>query len=145
MSEESYFRSLYEHIDVPILVIDVDVAGEFIFGSLNPACEKATGFRREEMVGKRPEAISGLSPAGASTLRANCRRCLETNDIIRCRGILEEGVHFIQKPFSIKNLAAQSARSARSKIDRRRFMNRFHTIVPLSHYEHRSYYVEGFF
>ena len=91
MIEESYFRSIYEYIDIPVLVMDVDAAGEFVFGSLNPACEKAIGFRREAVVGKRPEAISGISRAGASVLRANCRRCLETNDIIHCREPFIEG------------------------------------------------------
>ncbi len=85
MSEEIYFRSIYEHIDVPILVIHVDVAGEFVFGHLNPACEKAIGFRKEEVVGKPPETISGLSQGCVSALRTNCRRCLEANDIIHCR------------------------------------------------------------
>ena len=39
MGEESYFRSIYEHIDIPILVIDVDMAGEFVFGSLDASSQ----------------------------------------------------------------------------------------------------------
>ena len=71
MSEEIFFRSIYDHIGVPILVVRVDASGDFVFDSLNPACEKATGLRNEEAAGKRPEAISGLSRASAAALRAN--------------------------------------------------------------------------
>ncbi len=84
MNEEIFFRSIYEHIEIPIFVVHVDVAGDFVFGGLNPACEKATGLRNEDVIGKRPEEISGLPKEGASALRANCQRCLEANDIIRC-------------------------------------------------------------
>ena len=85
MSEEIFFRSIYDHIGVPILVVRVDASGDFVFDSLNPACEKATGLRNEEAAGKRPEAISGLSRASAAALRANCRHCLEANAVIHCR------------------------------------------------------------
>ena len=86
MSEEIFFRSIYDHIGVPILVVRVDASGDFVFDSLNPACEKATGLRNEEAAGKRPEAISGLSRASAAALRANlpalpggqcCHHCRE--------------------------------------------------------------------
>ena len=55
------------------LVIDLDVAGEFVFGNLNLACGKATGFCKEEVVGKQPETISGLSGAGASAAKRSWR------------------------------------------------------------------------
>jgi len=83
MNEEILFRSIYEHVEVPIFVLHVDVDGDFIFGGLNPACEKATGLPKEDVVGKRPEEISGLPQEDAAALRANCQRCLETNDVIQ--------------------------------------------------------------
>jgi len=83
MNEEILFRSIYEHVEVPIFVLHVDVDGDFIFGGLNPACEKATGLRNKDVAGKRPEEISGLPQEDAAALRANCQRCLETNDVIQ--------------------------------------------------------------
>ncbi|MCF8143069.1 MAG: PAS domain S-box protein [Deltaproteobacteria bacterium] len=84
MNEEIFFRSIYEHMGVPIFVLQVDVDGDFVFGGLNPACEKATGLRNEDVAGKRPEEISGLPQENAAALRANCQRCLETNEAIQC-------------------------------------------------------------
>ncbi|PJB36777.1 MAG: hypothetical protein CO107_06810 [Deltaproteobacteria bacterium CG_4_9_14_3_um_filter_51_14] len=84
MSEKIFFSSIYEHMGVPIFVLHVDVDGDFVFGSLNPACEKATGLRKEQVVGKRPREVPDLSKEVAAALRANCERCLEANDVIQC-------------------------------------------------------------
>ena len=84
MNEEILLRSIYERIDVPIFVIQVVADGDFIFSSLNAACVKTTGLRKEEVIGKRPEEISSLPKQGAAALRANCRRCLEADEAILC-------------------------------------------------------------
>ena len=38
-----------------------------------------------------------------------------TADVIAHRGVLDEGVHFIQKPFSMKDLAAKVREALREK------------------------------
>ncbi|MBN1830154.1 MAG: PAS domain S-box protein [Deltaproteobacteria bacterium] len=84
MNKEIFFRSIYEHMGVPIFVLQVDADGDFVFDGVNPAYEKATGLRTKDVVGKRPEEIPDLPKEGAAALRANCQRCLEANDVIQC-------------------------------------------------------------
>ncbi len=83
MNEEILFRNIYEHIKIPIFVINIEVAGNFLFSCINPAFEEATGLRKEDVVGKRAEEISDFPKEGAATLRANCQRCLEGEEAVR--------------------------------------------------------------
>jgi PAS domain S-box-containing protein len=82
MNEEIIFRNIYEHIKVPIFVIDVEEAGDFIFSCINPAFEKDTGLRKEDVVGKRPGEIPGLSKEDSAALRTHCQSCLEGDEAV---------------------------------------------------------------
>lgn len=84
MNGEILFRNIYEHVKVPIFVIDVEAAGDFIFNCINPAFEEATGLHIKDVAGKRFNEISGFSEDEAATLRGDCRHCLEANDVVHC-------------------------------------------------------------
>ena len=87
MNDELVHRNVYEPIDLPVFVLDVDAAGGFVFSALNPACEEATGLRKEDLVGKRPEQISAVPREAAEALRAHCQRCLESGEAAAFDGI----------------------------------------------------------
>jgi PAS domain S-box-containing protein len=77
MNEDTLFGSIYGQIEVPIFVVHIDANGDFVFGGLNPAREKATGLRNEDVVGKRLEEIPSVLEERAAALRAACQRCIE--------------------------------------------------------------------
>jgi two-component system cell cycle sensor histidine kinase/response regulator CckA len=82
MNKENIFRNIYDHIKIPIFVINVEVTGELIFSCINPAFEKATGLRKEDVIGKRTEEISGFSKESSAKLRTHCQHCLEGNEAV---------------------------------------------------------------
>ncbi|WP_013321493.1 PAS domain S-box protein [Gloeothece verrucosa] len=53
--QEIFLRSIYEGVEEPIFVIDVDENEDFRFVSLNPAHQRAVGFSLSEIYGKTPQ------------------------------------------------------------------------------------------
>lgn len=74
--QEGIFYGLCEYLEVPLFIINIERTGSFTFGYLNPAFEKATGFCREDAVGREFPEIPGFSREDSATLRDRCQRCL---------------------------------------------------------------------
>jgi PAS domain S-box-containing protein len=65
----------FEHGTDNLFVVQVAEGGRFVYEGLNPAHERATGLRSEDLRGRTPAEV--FPPAVASALEANYRRCLE--------------------------------------------------------------------
>ncbi|NJO04284.1 MAG: PAS domain-containing protein, partial [Chloroflexaceae bacterium] len=78
-ASEAFLRSIYEGTQSGIFLVDVTPEGDFFFGGLNPAHEQHLGIRSEDIAGKRPEEIPGITAESAAALRANYQRCLAAN------------------------------------------------------------------
>ncbi|MFN8606851.1 MAG: ATP-binding protein [Vulcanimicrobiota bacterium] len=78
-SEELY-RGLYENSTEHLFSLSVDENGIFRYEGLNPAHQRATGLREEDLRGKRPHEC--LPPEVADHVAANYQRCLDSGQII---------------------------------------------------------------
>lgn len=72
---EQFLHSIYYGSANGIFVVDVLPSGEFRFAGLNPAQERLTGLRLEDIKGKSPEQV--LPAAVAAALSANYARCVQ--------------------------------------------------------------------
>ena len=77
-SEELY-RGLYENTTEHLFSLSVDADGIFRYEGLNPAHQRATGLREQDLRGKRPHEC--LPPEVADHVSANYQRCLDTGRI----------------------------------------------------------------
>lgn len=89
VSNRQYLKSIYDHIDMAIFAMDVVDGPDFVFVGLNPAHERLTGLRSDDIRGKRPGEF--LPAELAATVRANYLRCLETGSPIE----YEEALPFL--------------------------------------------------
>ena len=83
---DPYLRLVYDHIDAALFVMEVVDGKDFRFLGLNPAHERLTGLRSEDVRGKRPSEF--LPPAMAEAVSANYRRCLEAGTTIEYEEVL---------------------------------------------------------
>lgn len=79
-TSEEFLHSIYEGAANSIFVVDVLPSGEFRFAGLNPAHERLTGLRREDIEGKSPEQV--LPPMAAAAVSANYVRCVQAGTTI---------------------------------------------------------------
>lgn len=86
---EQFLRTIYEGIQLPIFIINVDETEEkdksveFRIGGLNPAYEQLLGGHHQELLNQRIEDIEAVAPETVSILPVNYTRCLEANAPIR--------------------------------------------------------------
>lgn len=59
--EVEFLRTVYQGVNYPILAIDVLPDADFRYVGCNAASEKVTGMRSEDIIGKTPEEIYGVS------------------------------------------------------------------------------------
>ncbi|MBS2038121.1 PAS domain S-box protein [bacterium] len=78
-SEELY-RSLYENTTEHLFSLTVDEHGVCRYEGLNPAHQRATGLREDDLKGKRPHEC--LPVEVADHVQANYQRCLDTGRVI---------------------------------------------------------------
>ncbi|MGH1393583.1 MAG: PAS domain-containing sensor histidine kinase [Trichormus sp.] len=74
--QEEFLRSIYEGVDQIIFVIDVLENSEFRYAGWNCAAEKATGFSRDQVIGKSPETLFVNNES--VTIRQRYQSCIET-------------------------------------------------------------------
>ena len=73
-------QSVFSSVDLGVFVVDVTNAGEFRFVEINPAYERLTGIRAEDIRGRSPRDLVPLIPAEmAECLRASFRRGIESS------------------------------------------------------------------
>jgi len=86
---EQFLRTIYEGIQLPIFIINVDETDEiepkidFRIGGLNPAYEQLLGWRHQNLLNQRLEDIEAIAPETVSIIRANYTRCLAAKKTIR--------------------------------------------------------------
>ncbi|MCB0191834.1 MAG: PAS domain S-box protein [Anaerolineae bacterium] len=76
---EQFLRKIYDEAQVSLFVIDVTPDGDFRYVGLNPAHQRLTGLRNEDIAGKYPEAVPGIDAEAAAQLRSNYARCVVEN------------------------------------------------------------------
>ena len=79
---EEFLTTLYEGIQVPLFIVEVDADGELRFAGHNPAHRALTGYTEAEIRGRRPEEVADLGEQ-AATLREHYQRCIEVGAPIR--------------------------------------------------------------
>jgi PAS domain S-box-containing protein len=79
-ANEQLLYSIYYGSANGIFVVDVLPSGEFRFAGLNPAHERLTGLRSEDIKGKSPEQV--LPAAAAAAVSANYARCVQAGTSI---------------------------------------------------------------
>ncbi len=77
---QQFLYSIYHGSANGIFVVDVLPSGEFRFADLNPAHERLTGLRSEDIKGKSPEQV--LPAAAAAAVSANYARCVQAGTSI---------------------------------------------------------------
>lgn len=81
--ETSHFlQTVFAGVQSSIFVVNVDETGDFRFGGMNPAHERATTLSNENLIGRRPEEVVGIDPEVAAVIRANYQRCVEAGEPI---------------------------------------------------------------
>ena len=71
-------QSVFSSVDLGVFLVDVTPGGEFRFVEINPAYERLTGIKAEEIRGRRPDELVPIIPEEmAACLRASFRRGVE--------------------------------------------------------------------
>ena len=71
----------FEHSDDCLFIIGVSPGGEFAFEAVNPAYERRTGFRKEDLEGRSPH--EALPAPLADAVTRQYRRCIKKRAPIR--------------------------------------------------------------
>lgn len=80
---DQLLESIFYGTDIAIFVVDVLPDGEFRFLGLNPAHERISGLKSEEIRGKRPEDLFPDVPRKVTRqIRKNFEECLEKGSSI---------------------------------------------------------------
>ncbi|MCJ8281767.1 MAG: PAS domain S-box protein [Rivularia sp. ALOHA_DT_140] len=75
--QEQFLRSVYDGSEHVIFVVDVLDDNDFLIQGWNPACERATGMKSEDIEGKTLDEIFGH--AKGREIRKKYLKCLEAN------------------------------------------------------------------
>lgn len=77
--KEAFLRSIYNGLGQPIFVVDFQ-DNDFIYVGLNPAHEKMTGLRSQDLQGKTPEQV--VPPEIAKVVRQRYQNCVDAGETI---------------------------------------------------------------
>jgi PAS domain S-box-containing protein len=86
---EAQFRGYFDNFPECLFVVDVGDDGRFSFESYNPAAERTTGLRTEDVRGLAPEAF--MAEPAAAAVTAAFRECVS-------RGAVYNFVHVVALP-----------------------------------------------
>lgn len=79
--KEEYFENIYKNIESVIFVISVTgIESEFKFIGVNPAYEKATGFKEKNIIGKSSKEI--FTKETAELFEENYKKCIKLKESI---------------------------------------------------------------
>jgi PAS domain S-box-containing protein len=79
--QEQFLRSIFEGSENPIFVVDVLPQGEFRYAGWNLACEKISGLRAIDVIGRTPTEVLGVDTG--TFFAQNYARCLQENSVIQ--------------------------------------------------------------
>lgn len=74
-ASERFFHNFYEREENSIFMVNVLPSGEFRLGDFNPAYERLTGLRSEDVHNKLPEEV--FAPEIAAAVSANYAQCVQ--------------------------------------------------------------------
>jgi len=88
-----FFHSVFSSVDQAIFVIEKRDDGKLVYTDSNPAHEKLSGIKREELIGKSPEEIPELvNDKISKILLQKYTECFNSNSIIEYEeNIIENG------------------------------------------------------
>lgn len=88
-----FFHSVFSSVDQAIFVIEKRDDGKIVYTESNPAHEKLSGIKREELIGKSPEEIPELvNDKISKILLQKYTECFNSNSIIEYEeNIIENG------------------------------------------------------
>ncbi len=90
VQSNQFFHSVFSSVDQAIFVIEKNFEGKIIYTDSNPAHERLSGIKREELIGKSPEEIPVLVKDKISKiLLQKYTECFNSNRIIE----YEESIH----------------------------------------------------
>jgi PAS domain S-box-containing protein len=105
--QNAFLESIYKGSDSCLFVIDVDENKDFRFAGLNPAHEKLTGMRTEEIYGKTPLELDPIIPLEAGKhINQHYQDCynagktIEYEEVIPIKG---KDWHWLTKLTPLKN------------------------------------------
>ncbi len=102
----NFLQSIYEGADMPIFVVNVDRNNRFTYEGLNNAHQKSTGLKNQEIVGKSPKEIPGISVEAAKEIAMNYQRCVEEGNPVQYKeSIVINGIetHWLTTLTPLKN------------------------------------------
>lgn len=78
-ANEQFLSSIYTGTSVPIFVIEVTEQERFFYAGINPACERITGYTREQVQGRYLEELDNvLSPLAIERLHKNFQHVVQS-------------------------------------------------------------------
>ncbi|MDP8210194.1 MAG: PAS domain S-box protein [Candidatus Stygibacter australis] len=78
-----FLESIYTGTSAAIFVMDVAPDGKFVYKSLNPAHEKVSGLRSEDLIGKTPDDLDDvLSAEIIREIKAYYQSCLDCGESV---------------------------------------------------------------
>jgi len=83
-NQQKLLENIYDGIELPIFIIDIDKDGELRSAGLNPEYENLTEMSSNWIKSKTPEELSPVIPIKvAKALRKNLSGCLESGEIVQ--------------------------------------------------------------
>ncbi len=86
-ASEARYAGIFKHSTESIFLVAVRPDGEFVYETLNPAHEKATGISVQELAGKTPHEL--LSPEVAAHVNERYRACVVAGQALEYEETLE--------------------------------------------------------
>jgi PAS domain S-box-containing protein len=79
-ASEALYAGIFNHSAEAIFLVDVLPNGQFVYETMNPAYEQATGITLEQFSGKMPAQV--MSPEMASRVEASYRACIAIQETL---------------------------------------------------------------
>lgn len=90
--QRAFLESIYHGADLAIFVVNVSEEGEFRYEGLNPAHERLSGLKSDEVRGKTPhDLVPYIPPEAAAAIHANYARCLPAGQVISYEEMIPMG------------------------------------------------------
>lgn len=91
--QQVFLQSIYQNTEMGVFVVDVPEKGDFCFAGLNPAHERLTGLKSEEVAGKTLDEalIPHIPPQAVAAVRANYTRCVEAGRTVEYEEMIPMG------------------------------------------------------
>ncbi len=121
LDSKEFLQSIYSSVDQAIFVIEKQNDGRIVYIDSNPAHEKLSGIKREDLIGKSPNDISSvISESVSNVLLCKYKECFATNVVIEYEeSLLENGKQswWFTRLTPVQNENSEATRVIASSID----------------------------